>query len=105
MISVFTQGAGRTASGWFDEHADEWVERGLVSNDQVEAIREYERGATPPAARLPIVAELAVYLGSVLALMSGAMIVAQTWDTMRIWPSVWPSGPCSLRWASSRALD
>ncbi len=84
MISVFTKGTGRTPSGWFDEHAGTWVEHGLVSNDQVEAIREFELASTSSAARLPIVAELAVYLGSVLALMSGAMIVAQTWDTMNL---------------------
>jgi hypothetical protein len=84
MISVFTKGTGRTPSGWFDEHAGTWVEHGLVSNDQVEAIREFELASTSSVDRLPIAAELAVYLGSVLALMSGAMIVAQTWDTMNL---------------------
>jgi hypothetical protein len=69
-------------SRWFDDHAAGWVEHGLVSDDQVEAIREFERSRAPEPARLSIVAELAVYLGSALALMSGAVMVGQRWDAL-----------------------
>lgn len=85
-------------AGWFEEHAPTWVEQGLVTPEQVEAIRAYEhlhelprelpheqRGAHPGAGvdrRFSLVAELAVYLGSVVALMSGAMIVGQSWESL-----------------------
>jgi hypothetical protein len=50
-------GSSRT---WFDDHAGVWVEHGLVSSEQVDAIREFERARAPEPARLSIVAELAV---------------------------------------------
>jgi len=81
MISLFEQ-QGRRPNDWFDEHADVWVEHGLVTSDQIEAIREYEHlgGDTEP--RISLGAELAVYLGSVIALMSGGIMVGQSWDTL-----------------------
>lgn len=69
---------------WLDDHAATWVERGLVSSEQVEAIRAFERTTAPVPARMSIVAELAVYLGSVLALMSGAVMVAESWDSLAL---------------------
>ena len=81
MISLFT--SRPTDADWLDEHAERWVEEGLVTSDEVEAIRAFEHRETPAPAGLSIVAELAVYLGSVLALMSGAMMVGQTWETLR----------------------
>lgn len=92
MISMHRRRTGRAESDWLDEHADTWVEQGLVSSDQVEAIRTFEHARTdahpdsgagdagPP--RLSIVAELAVYLGSVVTLMSGAMLAGQRWDSL-----------------------
>ena len=82
--------------GWFDEHAEAWVEHGLVTGEQVEAIRSYEhldecllqRGVQPGEhldvddRRFSLSAELAVYLASAVALMSGAMIVGQSWESM-----------------------
>ena len=102
MNSVFDRQPGPPRSdridpvGWFDEHADAWVGHGLVTDEQIEAIRAYEhfddhldeqtetgtreqRGAE---LSISLVAELAVYLGSVVALMSGAMIVGQSWESM-----------------------
>jgi hypothetical protein len=72
----------QTRPRWFDEHAEEWVEHGFVTSDQIEAIRTYEHldVTTPP--RISMGAELAVYLGSVVALMSGAIMVGQSWDSL-----------------------
>ena len=70
MISFLTKGTNRSESAWFDEHAGAWVEHGLVSDVQIRAIRDFEQAEVRAVPRLPIVAELAVYLGSVLALMS-----------------------------------
>jgi hypothetical protein len=82
MISLLSNRTETPGHGWLDEHAEQWVEHGLITHDQVDAIRAFEQHehAEP---RLSIVAELAVYLGSVLALMSGAMMVGPNWETLR----------------------
>jgi hypothetical protein len=80
MISLFRN---RTeAVGWLDEHAEQWVEHGLVTSDQVDAILDFEQHERAEP-QLSIGAELAVYLGSVLALMSGAMMVGPNWEALR----------------------
>ncbi len=84
MISLFRSRPDRTDVDWLDEHAGPWVEHGLLTTDQVEAIRAFEHHDAPGSPRLSVVAELAVYLGSVLALMSGAMMVGQSWDALGI---------------------
>lgn len=83
MISLFRSRADGIDTDWLDEHAEHWVEEGLVTTEQVEAIRAFEHHETAAAPRLSIVAELAVYLGSVLALMSGAMMVGPNWQALR----------------------
>lgn len=83
MISMFRSRADGIDTDWLDEHAEHWVEEGLVTTEQVEAIRAFEHHETAAAPRLSIVAELAVYLGSVLALMSGAMMVGPNWQALR----------------------
>jgi len=82
MISLFTNRPEATGHDWLDEHAEQWVQQGLITNDQVDAIRVFEQHE-PARPRLSIVAELAVYLGSVLALMSGAMMVGPNWEALR----------------------
>ena len=82
MISLFRNRTEAVGHGWLDEHAEQWVEHGLVTSDQVDAIRDFEQHEAPEP-RLSIVAELAVYLGSVLALMSGAMMVGPNWEALR----------------------
>jgi hypothetical protein len=87
MTALFSKSTSRSADpsgSWFDDHAATWIERGLVSSEQVDAIRAFERAHEPAPARLSIVAELAVYLGSVLALMSGAVLVGQSWDSLAL---------------------
>lgn len=89
MNSVFDRQTTGRHPGWLDEHAEAWVEQGLVTSEQVEAIRAFEhehepdREATAAApTRFSLAAELAVYLGSVVALMSGAMIVGESWESL-----------------------
>ena len=84
MISLFRSRPDGTDFDWLDEHAGAWVEHGLLTTDQVEAIRAFEHHDAPGSPRLSVVAELAVYLGSVLALMSGAMMVGESWDALGI---------------------
>jgi hypothetical protein len=81
MITLFTPRPNRPHD-WLDDHAAAWVEHGLVSSDQIDAIREFEQEQAPEPPRLSVIAELAVYLGSALALMSGAMMVGQAWDSL-----------------------
>jgi hypothetical protein len=83
VISLFSSRTEQPDSDWLDEHAEHWVEAGLVSIDQVDAIRTFEHHGAPARPRLSTGAEVAVYLGSVLALMSGAMMVGQSWEALR----------------------
>lgn len=65
---------------WLDSHAAEWVGAGLISDDQAAAIREFEQPEHPaPARRLTLVAEIAIYLGGVIAFAGGAAIVGPNW--------------------------
>lgn len=83
MITLFTPRPNRPHD-WLDDHAAAWVENGLVSSDEIDAIREFEREHAPEPPRLSVIAELAVYLGSALALMSGAMMTGQAWDSLGV---------------------
>lgn len=66
-----------------DRHVDEWVRAGIVSNDQADEIRRFEhRREEMPDERLTIGAEVASYLGSVLALMGGALVVGRRWEEL-----------------------
>jgi hypothetical protein len=72
-------------AAWIDRHADEWVSADLISREQAEAIREFEHvehHVVPDAdaPRLSLLGEAAAYLGSVLALMGGAVAVGENWD-------------------------
>jgi hypothetical protein len=70
---------------WLDSHADEWVGAGLISGDQAAAIRQYEQLDQPaPARRLTLVAEIAIYLGGVIAFAGGAAIVGPNWDEIGV---------------------
>jgi hypothetical protein len=68
----------------FDVHVRQWVQAGIISPDQADAIREHEqsqRSAEP--SRLTTVAEVATYLGGVIALVGGAAIIGPHWDDLR----------------------
>ena len=61
-------------------HGEAWVDAGLISDDQLAAIRRFEHLERPVPRRFSVAAEVAVYLGSLLALSGGAMVVARRWD-------------------------
>jgi hypothetical protein len=84
MSSLLHPRAVEPPDEWIDEHARLWVERGLVTDDQADRIRALEHESVPLArpVRVSIGAEVAIYLGSVLALVAGSFVVAESWDTM-----------------------
>ncbi len=63
-------------------HGAAWVDAGLISPEQLDAIRRYEHLEATAERRFSIPAEIAVYLGSTVALGGGAMVVAQRWDDL-----------------------
>lgn len=71
---------------WLDEHSDAWVGAGLISPDEATAIREFESSAVggERPERFGLVAEVAAYLGSVLALMGGAVVVGDRWSDLTV---------------------
>ncbi len=75
----------RHDASWLQDHAHEWVDAGLISPDQAGAIGRYELGESAASSRrLSIGAEVAADLGSMLALMSGAVVISQRWNDMGI---------------------
>jgi hypothetical protein len=65
---------------WLDEHGSDWVGAGLISDEQLESIRHFEHLDEPEIPRrFTIAAEVAAYLGSVLTLMGGALVIGRTW--------------------------
>jgi hypothetical protein len=68
------------------EHVREWVDAGLISDEQAAAIEQFELDRVAPQGteRLGIAAEVAAYLGSVLALMGGIVVVGQRWREMAV---------------------
>ena len=72
---------------WIRTHAHEWSDAGLISPDQAEAIIGYEAAESAvdhEPQRLSIVAEVAAYLGAVLALMGGIAVVGPNWEELTI---------------------
>lgn len=69
-----------------DEHVRRWVDAGILSEQQAEAIRRLESrtDTSEPTPRLSLVSEVSVYLGSLLALMGGAFIVGQAWEDLAL---------------------
>ena len=70
---------------WLDRHLDEWVAAGLVDDDQRHAIEDYECERDPALdevapRRLSIGAEVAAYIGGVLALTGGVAAVGESWE-------------------------
>lgn len=70
-------------AAWLRRHVIEWAGSGLISGSQAEAILHYEHVDEPMAPqRLTIVAEVAPYLGSVIAFTGGATIIGPNWDQL-----------------------
>lgn len=73
----------RREGSWLDRHAHDWVEAGLISEGQAAAIRDFEHiGEPAQPQRLTVVAEVATYLGSLIAFAGGAAIVGPNWDEL-----------------------
>ncbi len=68
---------------WLDGRIHDWVAAGLIAPDQAETIRRFEHLDQPVApARLTVVAEVATYLGSVIAFAGGAAIIGPNWEDL-----------------------
>jgi hypothetical protein len=65
-----------------ERHGPDWVEAGLLSDTQLEAIIQFESDQEGAARRFPVSTEVAVYLGSVLALLGGAVVVRRSWQSI-----------------------
>lgn len=71
----------RSESSWLEQHAEEWVEAGLISEEQAAGIKRHEHvGVAEPRKRLTLFAEVAAYVGSAIAVMGGAAVVSQLWE-------------------------
>ena len=77
---------------WLEEHLQRWVEAGLVSQEQAAEINGFERTgpsgegaeATSSAGkgRFSVLSEAVSYLGILLVLVSGALVVGRFWDDL-----------------------
>lgn len=68
---------------WLRRHLRDWEAAGLVSGGQAGEILRYEHAdETRRPARLTVVAEVASYLGSVIAFAGGAAIISPNWDDL-----------------------
>ena len=96
-----------------DEHGHAWVDAGLITDDQLAAIRHFEHlddASTDTDARggrrFSVAAEIAVYLGSVLAVTGGggssSPPAGTTWRSLPGWPSRSPSWPSACAQAHGR---
>ena len=80
----------RESDGLLDRHVRQWVHADLISEQQARAIERYERsaaelpGGAAESERLGLTAEVAAYLGSVLAVMGGTMVVGPRWRDMPV---------------------
>jgi hypothetical protein len=70
---------------WLDCHARAWSEAGLISAAQADSIVAFESvDESAPERRITLVAELATYLGAVIAVAGGAAIIGPNWSGLRL---------------------
>jgi hypothetical protein len=73
------------------EKLSEWVDEGLITPEQADAIRTHEqqaRSGKPPSARVPLATEAVGYLGGGLAAIAAVLFVAQLWPSLEGWAKV-----------------
>lgn len=78
-----------------DQRLDEWTAAGLIDAEHARRIRDYEAARDEPAAprdRLPAAAEAVGYLGAVLAIVAGGLVVGEVWDQLTAWGRVTLAG-------------
>lgn len=61
---------------------DEWVQAGLISPEQAEAILRREEVAAAPEPRIPLVSEAIGYIGGALVVAAVALLVGRRWDEL-----------------------
>lgn len=66
---------------WLDEHLHVWAEAGLISPQQVSAVHDFEavHQPAPVTRRLGPVAEAGAFIGTVLAMIGGAVGLGPQW--------------------------
>lgn len=71
-------------------HVEVWVEEGIITGDQAEAIRRYEERDRPPDrgliahGRIPLITEALGYLGAGLAAAALITLFAEDWTTFPV---------------------
>ena len=65
-----------------DERLTDWIEHGLITEEQAAAIRQRERERQTGSGRIPIVAEAAGYVGGVLAVVGVGVLLEDFWERM-----------------------
>lgn len=66
------------------EFLHRWHAAGLLTDAQREAISAFEASGVSAPRRLTLVAEIATYLGAVIAFAGGAAVVAPNWDRIGV---------------------
>lgn len=67
------------------DHLQRWERRALVSHEQAESIRAFEGITLVPERRVPLIAEALGYLGAIMAVSAGALVLGSHWaDLSRV---------------------
>ena len=75
--------SGRASGDLASEYVRRWYAAGLITDDQRQSILEFElQSDGRPVQRLTPVAEIATYLGGVIAFAAGAAVVAPNWSRL-----------------------
>lgn len=64
------------------EHLARWEDRSLLTHEEADAIRGFERAESREAPRVPVIAEVVAYLGAALAVAAGFALVGPRWDEL-----------------------
>lgn len=60
----------------------QWLEAGLINAEQAERIEAFETVGSSESRRVPLAAELLTYLGGVISLVGGGLVVGQAWKDL-----------------------
>lgn len=69
-------------AGDLPRRVDRWVDAGVISREQAEAILAMEGPEAPPERGVPLVTEALGYLGAALALAAGAVALGRYWEEL-----------------------
>lgn len=68
-----------------DEHLQEWLQAGLITDEQAARIRAHESAAAARGSGQSRIAEALGYLGGALALVAVTVAVDQFWANLEVW--------------------